>query len=120
VALLNQMRAVIRAANVPLIIVEIPRTGPSEREPWLPAVPEALVPSISSACDVYLPASSYLAGVRDNIHVPHDHRHITERTHERIAEALDRALTGTNFQIQKQGPGVQESRGLKVRNETNN
>jgi len=88
VALLNRIKAVAHAANIPFIIVEIPRTDPTGRELWLPAVPDSFVPSISSTCDVYLPARSYLEGVETNVHVPHGHRHITEQTHDKIARAL--------------------------------
>jgi len=102
VSLLNRIKEVSHAANIPFVVVELPRSGPNGRKAWLPSMPEALVPSIISACDIYLPASSYLAAVQNNVHVPHGHRHITEETHERIAKALEVVFTETKFQIQNE------------------
>src|SRR5258708_6883151 len=89
-ALIGRMKAVVQAANIRLVIVEIPTFDPSGRMAWLPSVPDDLVPAISSACDVYVPASSYLASAENGtVHVPHGHRHISEQTHAPIAEELD-------------------------------
>jgi lysophospholipase L1-like esterase len=96
VALIERMKAV--TGNVPLVIVEIPSFDPNGRIAWLPSIPEDLIPAISSVCDVYLPASSYLAGAeKGTVHVPHGHRHISEQTHARIAEVLDRVMSERNL-----------------------
>ena len=98
VALIERMKAVTHAAGIPLVVVEIPSIDPSGRMAWLPSVPDDLVPAISSACDVYVPASAYLAGV-ETVHVPHGQRHISEQTHARIAEVLDRVVSEANSSI---------------------
>jgi len=95
VALLERMKAVAHAANIPFIIVEIPNRAP-RKEPlaWLRSVPDDLVPAMISSCDIYIPASSYLAGaLKGTVHVPHGHQHISEQTHAKIAEVLDRVLS---------------------------
>lgn len=100
VALIGRMKAVTKAANIPLVVLEIPSIDPSGRKGWLPSVPDDLVPAISSACDIYVPASSYLAGAENGtVHVPHGHRHISEQTHARIAETLDRIVSEANSRI---------------------
>jgi lysophospholipase L1-like esterase len=101
VALLNRMKAVAHAANIPLVVVDIPNPDPSAPKRWSPSIPQALVPSIVSACDIFLPPSTYMAGVQGNAHVPHGHHHITEQTHEAIAKALALVLGEENFQIPK-------------------
>lgn len=101
VALLERIKADAHQAGIPFIIVEIPSHDPSGRAPWLPSISPDLVPSFVSASDVFVPASSYLAGMQGLVHVPHGHRHISEETHARIAEALDRVFQNGNFQIQK-------------------
>ena len=95
VALLQRMKAVALAANVPFIVVEIPSIAEHpDRTAWSASVPDDLVPAVIANCDVYVPASSYLAGVETgSVHVPHGQRHISEITHARIAEALDRVLS---------------------------
>src|SRR5262245_41458592 len=81
-ALLQRMKAVTNAAQIPLIIVEIPY------------IPKDMIDAISKTCDVFLPASSYLAGVPEgDVKLPHGHHHITELTHAKIAEALNQSLT---------------------------
>jgi hypothetical protein len=97
VALLQRMKAVAHAADTPLIVVEIPSIA-EDTDPaaWSPSIPDDLVPAVIASCDVYLPASSYLADAqKGSVHVPHGHRHISEQTHEKIAEALDRILSET-------------------------
>jgi GDSL-like Lipase/Acylhydrolase family len=90
-ALLQRMKAVTNAAQIPLIIVEIPYWAPPG---WRPSIPKDMIDAISKTCDVFLPASSYLAGVPEgDVHVLHGHHHITELTHAKIAEALDHSLT---------------------------
>jgi lysophospholipase L1-like esterase len=97
VALIAHMKAVARAASIPFVIVEIPSVDFSGRMAWLPSVPDDLGPVLASACDVYLPTNSYLDGARNGtVHVPHGHWHISEQTHARIAEALDRVLSEIN------------------------
>src|SRR5262249_41041004 len=49
-ALLNRMRTVAHAANIPLIVVDVP--GPRGSQRWTPSVPQALVPLLASTCDV--------------------------------------------------------------------
>jgi hypothetical protein len=89
IALLNRMKAEAHAAHIPLIIVDIPELNQSVPKKWSPSIPQALVPSVISACDIFLPPSSYMAGVHGNAHRPHGHHHITEQTHEQIAKALE-------------------------------
>jgi GDSL-like Lipase/Acylhydrolase family len=94
VGLLEQMKAIAHAANIPFIIVDLPTVEFSGPVQWRPSVPSELVPAVTSACDVYLSPTSYLKGAQDGtVHVPHGHRHISEQTHARIAEVLDRALS---------------------------
>jgi GDSL-like Lipase/Acylhydrolase family len=101
VALIERMKAVTQVAHIPLVVVEIPMFDPSGRMAWLPSVPNDLAPAISAACDVYLPASSYLAAAENGaVHVPHGQRHISEQTHARIAEALDRVVSEANTRIE--------------------
>jgi lysophospholipase L1-like esterase len=99
VALLQRMKAVAHAANIPFVIVEIPSIAEGADDPmaWQPSVPDDLVPAVISSCDVYVPASSYLAGAqKGTVHVPHGHRHISEQTHAKIGEALDGILSETS------------------------
>jgi hypothetical protein len=98
VALLRRMKAVAHAADIPFIIVEIPSVAADkDRAAWQPSVPNDLVAEMISSCDVYVPASSYLAGVQKGaVHVPHGDRHISEQTHARIAAALDGILSKLN------------------------
>jgi hypothetical protein len=95
VALIERMKAVTHAAGIRLVVVEIPSVDLSGRR--RPSVPDDLVPAISSACDVYVPASAYLAGVK-TVHV-HGLHHISEETHARIAEVLDRIVSEPNSSI---------------------
>jgi len=101
VALLNRIKRIAHAANIPFVIVDIPSLDPSAPKAWAPSIPQALVPSMTSACDIYVSASSYMAGVQGYAHVPHGHHHITEQTHEEIAKALALVLSEENFQIPK-------------------
>src|SRR5262245_14772923 len=72
-ALLQRMKAVTNAAQIPLIIVEIPY------------IPKDMIDAISKTC---------LAGVPEgDVKLPHGHHHITELTHAKIAEALNQSLT---------------------------
>jgi hypothetical protein len=98
VALLRRMKAVAHAANIPFIIVEIPSVAADgDRVAWQPSVPDDLVTAMISSCDVYVPASSYLAGAqKGTVHVAHGDRHISEQTHARIAAALDGILSEMN------------------------
>jgi lysophospholipase L1-like esterase len=95
VALLNRVKAVAHAAGIPFVIVEIPGYDPSRRPgSWEPSVPETLTPAFIAASDIYLPAADYLAGVKDGtITAPHGDHHISELTHAKIAEALERIFT---------------------------
>jgi hypothetical protein len=105
VALLQQMKAVAHAANIPFIVLEIPSIAEhTDRTAWSPSVPDDLVPAIIANCDVYVPASLYLVGAeKGNVHVPHGQRHISEETHARIAEVLDRVLSAESprFSLRK-------------------
>jgi lysophospholipase L1-like esterase len=116
VALLQRMKAVAHAANIPFIIVEIPSIAPDDdRVAWLPSVPDDLVPAMISSCDVYVPASSYLAGAqKGTVHVPHGHRHISEQTHAKIAEALNGVLSETSprFSIRTSNSDKQTGRNI--------
>lgn len=93
-ALLRQMHTLARSANIPFIIVEIPSpTSSADPRSWQPSVPDDLVSGVAANCDIYLPASAYLADARKgNIFVPHGQRHISEQTHAKIAAELDRVL----------------------------
>jgi lysophospholipase L1-like esterase len=115
VALLQRMKAVTHAANIPFIVVEIPSIAEHpDRTAWSPSVPDDLVPAVIANCDVYVPASSYLAGAeKGSIHVPHGHRHISEETHARIADALDRVLSAESprFSLRTSSYSGQQSGG---------
>jgi lysophospholipase L1-like esterase len=94
VTLIERMNAVAHAASIPFVIVEIPSPDVSKERAWLPSVPDDLVPAFISACNVLLPAKSYLNGAQNGtILVPHGYGHISEQTHTRIAEALDHVLS---------------------------
>jgi lysophospholipase L1-like esterase len=95
VALLQRMKAVAHSANIPFIVVEIPSVAAdADRTNWSSSVPDDLVSAVIANCDVYVPASAYLAGAeKGSVHVPHGQRHISEQTHAKIAEALDRILS---------------------------
>jgi len=89
-ALLQEMKAVTEAAQVPLIVVDIPETASAG---WTPSIPNDMMRDVAKLADAYVPASSYLAGIPDSdVHVPHGHRHISETTHKEIAGALNRVL----------------------------
>jgi hypothetical protein len=104
IALIGRIKAVAHAANIPLIIVEIPTIDPPGRKAWLPSVADDLVPAFTSACDIYLPASSYLAGAqKGTVHLPHGQFHISEQTHARIAAALDRVLAEASSKFRVTG-----------------
>jgi hypothetical protein len=98
VALLQRMKAVAHAADIPFIVVEIPSIAEdADRAAWSSSIPDSLLPAVIASCDVYVPAGSYLAGAqKGSVQVPHGHRHISEQTHEKIAEALDRVLSETS------------------------
>lgn len=95
IALLRQMHAVAQAANVPFIVVEIPSpVADADPRAWQPSVADDLVPAVISSCDIYIPASEYLAGAqKGSVFVPHGQRHISEQTHAKIAAALDGILS---------------------------
>ena len=97
VALLGRMKAVAHAADIPFIVVEIPFVVLTERVAWLPSLAPDLVPAFIANCDLFLPTSSYLGNAqKGTVFVPHGTRHISEQTHARIAEALDRILGETD------------------------
>lgn len=95
IALLRQMHAVAQAANVPFIVVEIPSpVADADPRAWQPSVADDLVPAVISSCDIYIPASEYLAGAqKGSVFVPHGQRHVSEQTHAKIAAALDGILS---------------------------
>lgn len=89
-ALLQGMKDVTAAAHVPLVVVDIPETASPG---WAPSIPNDMMKDVAKLADAYVPASSYLTGIPDSdVHVPHGNRHISEMTHKRIADALNRAL----------------------------
>ena len=89
-ALLRRMKAITAAAHIPLIVVEIPETASTD---WAPSFPRDMKDDVTKLSDAYLPARTYLAGIpAGEVHVPHGHHHITELTHKKIAEALNRVL----------------------------
>jgi hypothetical protein len=92
VALIEYMNAVVQAANIPLVIVEKLTSDPSGRM--------ASVARRFLRLARFLPASSYLARAEnDTARVSHRHRHISEQTPARIAEALDRVVNEANSGI---------------------
>ena len=89
-ALLKGMKDVSAAAHVPLIVVDIPEPTSSG---WSPSIPNDMMRDVAKLADAYVPASSYLTGIpSSDVHVPHGDRHISEMTHKRIADALNRVL----------------------------
>jgi GDSL-like Lipase/Acylhydrolase family len=89
-ALLRRMKAITAAGHIPLIVVEIPEAASTD---WAPSFPRDMEDDVTKLSDAYLPARSYLAGIpAGEVHVPHGHHHITELTHKKIAEALNRVL----------------------------
>jgi hypothetical protein len=102
VELLNRVKSITRSAAVPFVIVDIPELSPSAPEGWVSSIPPSLVPSFVSACDFFVPASSYMTGIKGPTHVPHGHHHITEEVHRKIAGALDNVLTRIALKVGNQ------------------
>jgi hypothetical protein len=113
VALLRRMRAVANSADIPLIVVEIPGIAPDTSEAaWQPSVPRDLVPAMTASCDAYIPSGAYLAGARKgSVQVPHGQRHISEQTHAKIAEILERILRQTSSRFLLQTSSSEPARG---------
>ncbi len=113
VALLRRMRAVANSADIPLIVVEIPGIAPDTSETaWQPSVPRDLVPAMTASCDAYIPAGAYLADARKgSVQVPHGQRHISEQTHAKIAEILEKTLRQTSSRFSLQTSSSEPARG---------
>lgn len=92
-ALLLRMKKSANDAGIPLIIVEIPGVDVTGKNAWLPSVDGKFEATMAAASDIFIPAASYLgSGQNGLVHVPHGHRHISEMTHSRIAEAIEAKL----------------------------
>jgi len=67
---------------------------------------------MTASCDAYIPPGAYLADARKGgVQVPHGQRHISEQTHAKIAEILERTLRQTSSRFLLQAPSSELARG---------